>query len=411
MRKKMYIGVVGRSASGKDTFADYLTQKGFFHISISDMIREVARKQRSYRGRDDLIRIGNQQRKKYGAGIFGKRVLERAEKRNFEKVVFSSLRNPAEIKAFSAGGNLITVEVKAPLKVRFNRIKKRGKIDDKVTFAQFVEQGRCESRGGRYQQQLDTVIAMADYTVVNSGTKPQFFKKIDNLLNKVQRAQEASLILNMVILGPQGSGKGTQAEALVKKFNLHHIETGKILRHMAKQKSALGQKIDRLINKEGKLVSGAIVIKVLEHELKKVPKKNGLLFDGYPRNRQQARVLDELLKRFGRELTHVIYLPILRVTTVKRLELRRTCNRCNKIYILGVNIKHGVKRCPSCGGTIYQREDDKPKAIAQRLRMYQKKTVPVVQYYKKQSILVTVNGEPSIPQVTRNILKHLPRRS
>ncbi|MFA5135135.1 MAG: nucleoside monophosphate kinase [Patescibacteria group bacterium] len=405
----LYIGIVGRSASGKDTLAAYLRRKGFLHISLSDLIRELARKQRSYRGRDDLIRIGNEQRKKYGPGIFARRALERAQQRGALKVVFSSVRNPSEIRELEKGGNFITIEVQAPLRVRFSRMQKRGKIDDQVTFSQFMEQEKRESRGGRHQQQLDTVIAMSDYAVRNTGTKEEFYKKIDTLLETVHRDREASQIINIVLLGPQGSGKGTQAEALVQRYGLYHVEMGKILRGIAKRNTPLGRKIDRFINKEGKLVPDQIVLKALEQQLNRLPAKRGLLFDGYPRNVSQAQALDMLLGRLCRELTHVIYLPISRTTTVRRLELRRTCERCNKIFILGVNLKRGAARCPSCGGRVYQREDDKPRAIAQRLRAYRQQTMPVVRYYRKKRVLISVNGEPKIPQVTRSVLKHLPK--
>jgi len=213
--------------------------------------------------------------------------------------------------------------------------------------------------------------------------------------------------LNIIILGPQGSGKGTQANLLAKRFKLYHVETGKIFRKLSKQKSTLGRKINYTLNVKGQLLPSSFVIKVLKKELGKVSLKRGLIFDGYPRNIVQAKALDKLLVNLKRELTHIIYMPISREVTMKRLVLRRTCKKCNTIFILGKNIKKAVKKCPRCRGEIYQRDDDKLKAIARRLQEYHKKTEPVVRYYKKKGLLIAVNGKPPIPVVYKSILKYL----
>jgi len=213
-------------------------------------------------------------------------------------------------------------------------------------------------------------------------------------------------LLNIIILGPQGSGKGTQAERLEQRLHLEHIETGQIFRTMAGKNNALGIKINNLINLKGRLLTTEFVIKILQSYLSKVPKDKGLIFDGYPRNLTQARALDRLLRLFNRRLTHVIYLPISRGTTLTRLVRRRTCRHCNRKFILGVNLKKGATICPNCGGEIYQREDDKPRAISRRLSIYLKQTKPLIKYYKKQGILITIDGEPPIPVVSKNILKY-----
>jgi len=131
-----------------------------------------------------------------------------------------------------------------------------------------------------------------------------------------------------------------------------------------------------------------------------------LIFDGYPRNLIQARALDKILKSLDRKLTHVFYLPISRRTTVKRLVLRRTCQKCGRIFIKGVNLKAGARHCPVCKGKIYQREDDKPAAIARRLAIYNKQTKPVINYYKKKGVLIKVDGEPPIMRVAKAIFKY-----
>ena len=212
---------------------------------------------------------------------------------------------------------------------------------------------------------------------------------------------------NIIILGPQGSGKGSQAILMVDDFNFVHIETGKIFRKMAKTNTYLGIKINNLINKKGALVKDDIVMKVLTKSLSKVPIKKGLLFDGFPRTLNQAKGLDKIFETLNRELTHVIYMPIKKATTLKRLTRRRTCDRCGKIFISGVNIKASVTKCPVCKGKIIQREDDKPKAILKRLEIFNKQTKPIIHYYKKRGLVVKVDGEPTIKQVYKVVLRIL----
>ena len=212
---------------------------------------------------------------------------------------------------------------------------------------------------------------------------------------------------NIIILGPQGSGKGSQAILLSDEFNFVHIETGKIFRKMASTKTPLGKKINQIMNKKGQLISDGIVLKVFRKAVSSVSKNRGILFDGFPRNLKQAKGLDKLFKEMNRELTYVIYMPIKKATTIKRLSKRRTCEKCGKIFISGVNIKEMQKTCPICHGKIIQREDDKPKAIAIRLEIYRKQTKPILDYYHKKNLVIKVDGEPTIKQVYKEILKVL----
>lgn len=212
-------------------------------------------------------------------------------------------------------------------------------------------------------------------------------------------------LLNIIILGPQGSGKGTQATLLAGKYRLAHIETGKMMRAMTKQKTALGRMLHHIVNEQGRLAPTALVIRVLKNALEKVSRRRGLIFDGYPRNLDQARALDRLFRLFGRKLTHVIYMPISRKTTIKRLASRRMCRQCGAIFILGKNLSRQSKWCPKCHGQIYQRQDDKPAAIAKRLAIFLQQTKPLIAYYKRRGILMTVDGEPSIPVVAKKIFK------
>ncbi len=213
--------------------------------------------------------------------------------------------------------------------------------------------------------------------------------------------------MHVVLLGPQGSGKGTQAKLLAKQYKLAHIETGAVFRYFAAQHNTLGRKINRLINVEGKLIPDKMVIQVIAGAMQKVPRKQGIVFDGYPRTLAQARTFDGLLKKAGRELTHVIYIPLRQSTTIRRLSLRRICLKCRTPWISGVTIPRRAVICPQCGGKVIQRKDDTPPVIKKRLREYLKKTKPILSYYKHRGIVMTVDGEPSIGTVWRSIKKHL----
>lgn len=407
MKKKLIIAVVGLNLAGKDTVAGYLVTKGFTHLSLSDILREICRRRKSYRGRDDLIRIGNLLRKQYGLGYLARKALQKAEQSHFNKLVVSSVRNPGEVRELKRHSDFFMIEVIAPRLLRYERAKKRGKIDDHVTLAEFTAQENRERKGAVHQQQLDKVIGTADFSLTNEMTREDLFNKVDRLLNLVMRKRGEAGQLNIVILGPQGSGKGTQAEVLAERFHLARLETGKIFRELARRKNPLGRKMHFLINVKGRLVPSPFVIKVLKDKLANVKHARGLIFDGFPRNLVQAKALDRLLRSLGRQLTHVIYLPISRQTTIKRLARRRTCRQCGRVFILGKNLRRGASRCPVCGGQIYQREDDKPRAIAKRLEIYLKLTKPLIAYYKERGILVTVDGEPPIPKVTQQILRLL----
>lgn len=212
---------------------------------------------------------------------------------------------------------------------------------------------------------------------------------------------------NIIIIGSQGSGKGTQAKFLAKKFNLEHIVTGEIFRKMIKNRNSLSKKIDYLVNKVGRLVPTNLVIKVLKERLKNVSKNRGIIFDGYPRNLTQAKALESMLKELKRKINFVFYLPISQKTTVKRLAIRRSCQACGQPFIFGVNLKKNQKVCPKCGGKIIIREDDKPKAIKKRLKIFNQQTKPLIKFYKNKGVLVEVDGEPPIPVVWRNIMKKI----
>jgi len=209
--------------------------------------------------------------------------------------------------------------------------------------------------------------------------------------------------INIILLGPQGSGKGTQASWLAREYRLFHLEMGKIFRQLTREKSALGRQLNKLVNVQGLLVPDSLTVKILASRLKRISRARGIVFDGYPRTINQARALDRLLIRLGRTIGLVIYIPISRKVTVKRLGLRRVCSNCGRVYIFGVDIKSTAARCPNCRGRLVRRADDTPAAINRRLKIFHRDTAPIVSYYKKQGNLIVINGEPSIGTVTQSV--------
>ncbi|PIZ58969.1 adenylate kinase [bacterium (Candidatus Torokbacteria) CG_4_10_14_0_2_um_filter_35_8] len=207
----------------------------------------------------------------------------------------------------------------------------------------------------------------------------------------------------LVVLGPQGSGKGTQAEMLAKKFNLTHIQTGNIFREKAEEDTPLGRKIDRLINKEGRLVPDEIVFQVWKEYVEKIPQGKGIILDGNPRTLEQAKFIDNFFKEKGREINKVFYIGISGEETIKRLSVRRVCKDCKKSLRLGIDVEESDK-CPKCGGELFQREDDTPERIKVRLDTYKEVILPLVDYYKKQDKLVEINGEQPIEKVFEDIV-------
>lgn len=214
-------------------------------------------------------------------------------------------------------------------------------------------------------------------------------------------------ILNIILIGPQGSGKGTQAKLLAKKFGLAHIEMGGMLRDMAKTKTRLGRQLDEIVNKKGGLVPHKLIIKVVKEKLKSLSLKQGVVFDGTPRRLVEVKPLERALARYGRGLTHVFYLPIREKITLERLAKRRICKNCGKLFVYGVDVHARTEKCPKCGGQIIQRQDDKPKAIKKRLSWFYAKILPVIKYYRTKGNLIEINGEQPVKKIFKDILSHL----
>jgi len=210
--------------------------------------------------------------------------------------------------------------------------------------------------------------------------------------------------LNIIFLGRSGSGKGTQAELLMKKFALANIDTGDILRRLTKRKDEFGKTVSGTIS-QGKLVPIWLVIHCWLDKLLKIPSKKGIIMEGSPRQLEEAKILEEVFSWLGRKNFKVVYLRTSAKEVTQRLLVRRICSKCGKEFSL--SFTPNLKKCSHCGGKLIRRKDDNPKAIKNRMIFFQKKILPVINYFRKKKIVVEVNGEGSVEQIHKRILKRL----
>ncbi|MDD2444973.1 MAG: nucleoside monophosphate kinase [Candidatus Nanoarchaeia archaeon] len=203
--------------------------------------------------------------------------------------------------------------------------------------------------------------------------------------------------MNIIFIGIQGSGKGTQAKEVAKQLNLVHISTGDLLRE---QKGKLKKEIDNIINK-GKLIPDELMIKLLKEKIKKENNKEGIILDGFPRTIQQAKKLTKEIK-----IDRVIEIKISDKESIKRLINRRTCENCKEGYNLITQPKpKNPKFCDKCGGNLIQRKDDNLEAIKQRIKTYHNQTKPILDYYKEK--IIKINGKKKIEKITKKIIKKI----
>ncbi|MBN1793017.1 adenylate kinase [Candidatus Woesearchaeota archaeon] len=206
---------------------------------------------------------------------------------------------------------------------------------------------------------------------------------------------------NIVVLGAQGSGKGTQAERLERKFHIPHISTGDVFREMRTQDTELGRKVKDLIDK-GIFVPDEITNQIVAERLKKDDAKPGFILDGYPRNISQAENLDRL-----RPIKHCILIEVGDDKSIERIGARRICSKCKANYNI-IYLKPKVEGvCDSCGGELIMRDDDKPEAVKLRLSKYHSETAPLISFYEKKGVLLRINGEQMIEKVFLDIMKKL----
>jgi len=213
--------------------------------------------------------------------------------------------------------------------------------------------------------------------------------------------------MNIIILGKAGSGKGVQSEVLAKKFGLEHIDMGQTLRDFSQKKDAIGKEIYDIQNVKKTLVPSRILREVLHLKIGSFRVEQGIVFDGVPRTLDQEQYLEAALQEFGRKIDKVFFIDISEKESIRRISQRWNCMECGKILIMGKDLKKETDCCPFCQGKIKRRIDDTPEGIKKRLEVFQKETVPVLEYFKRKGILVELNGEKTIAEVSQAILKNI----
>jgi adenylate kinase len=207
-------------------------------------------------------------------------------------------------------------------------------------------------------------------------------------------------------MGPPGAGKGTQAEALVRKLGITHISTGDMFRSAMKEGTEMGIKAKEYMDK-GELVPDFVVVGMVKERLSQKDCSGGFLLDGFPRNVVQAEALDETLKSIGSNLDAVINIVVPREKLILRLTGRRICRNCGASYHVLFKKPRVEGICDICGGEIYQRSDDNETAAKNRLYVYDANTQPLIDYYGKRGLLRNINGDQEINKVMEDIFKSL----
>ena len=209
---------------------------------------------------------------------------------------------------------------------------------------------------------------------------------------------------NIMFIAPPAAGKGTQAELVVEKYHIPHISTGDILREISKEDSEIGNYVKETLA-SGKLVKDEITYQLIKDRLSKDDCKNGFIIDGFPRNLDQAYEYDKILEKLGYEVGNVILINIDKKTLEKRITGRRLCENCNAIY--NINDEKSSPKvesvCDECGGKLYQRTDDNLEAFETRYAMYQEKTEPIIDHYRKQNVLKEVDGNDTVENIFNKI--------
>ena len=210
--------------------------------------------------------------------------------------------------------------------------------------------------------------------------------------------------MRIVLLGAPGSGKGTQAKLLVEKYKLPQISTGDMLREAVAEGSPLGRQA-KVAMDAGQLVSDEIVLGIIQERVTRPDARKGFILDGFPRNLQQAEALDQLLTSLGRPLNLSLLVAVDVDALIQRLVGRRTCLSCGQMYNIYYAPPHIEGRCDECGGRLRHRGDDNEETIGNRLRVFETHTLPVVEYYKEQGKLRTVQGVGEVADIFKAVVK------
>lgn len=207
--------------------------------------------------------------------------------------------------------------------------------------------------------------------------------------------------MNLILLGPPGAGKGTQAEILSKELGIETISTGAMLRGAIREGTELGRMASEYIN-EGKLVPDEVVVGIVKERLSQEDCRKGFILDGFPRTTAQAEALTDS----GIRIDKVLLLDVADEVIIERLSGRRECSKCATPYHIVYKPSPAGDKCP-CGGELIQRDDDNEKTVKNRIEVYHNQTEPIKEYYKKQGILVVADGCDAVENTTKAVFKAL----
>lgn len=214
--------------------------------------------------------------------------------------------------------------------------------------------------------------------------------------------------MRLILLGPPGAGKGTQAANIVKEYSIPHISTGDIFRKNIKEGTDLGIKAKEYMDK-GLLVPDELVVAIVKDRLTEDDCKKGFLLDGFPRTINQADALDKELTDLGYKLDKVINIDVDKEELIERAVGRRVCKDCGATYHIKFNAPKVENTCDVCGGELIQRKDDTLETVSKRIEVYLEQTQPLIDYYEKKGILVNIDGKQDIDKVFKDIVMALGR--
>jgi len=212
--------------------------------------------------------------------------------------------------------------------------------------------------------------------------------------------------MRLVLLGPPGAGKGTQASAIVKKYNIPHISTGDIFRANIKEGTDLGKKAKEYMDK-GLLVPDELVVSLVEDRLNKADCDNGFLLDGFPRTVYQAEALDSVLTSKGIKLDRVVNIEADSKVLIERAIGRRICKECGATYHIKFHPPKVEGKCDNDGTSLFQRDDDVEETVATRIKVYLEQTKPLIDYYNQKGLILNIDGTKPIDEIFNQIVEEL----
>ncbi|PWZ91725.1 adenylate kinase [Staphylococcus pseudintermedius] len=212
--------------------------------------------------------------------------------------------------------------------------------------------------------------------------------------------------MNIILMGLPGAGKGTQASEIIKKYPIPHISTGDMFRKAIKDETELGKEAKSYMDR-GELVPDEVTVGIVKERISEDDAKKGFLLDGFPRTIEQAEALNSILKELGRTIDAVVNIEVPEEELMNRLTGRRICETCGTTYHLVFNPPKVEGICDIDGGKLYQREDDNPETVANRLEVNVKQSKPILEFYNQKGLLKNIDGSKHIDEVTSDVIEIL----